>query len=104
MGVQRVLDLSRVDVVAAADDDLLLAADDEQEPVLVEVTEVAGAQPVAAEGGGGRPRIVPVSLHHVQAAGHDLADVLRPRRQRPALVIPDLRLRPPDGLADAVYA
>ena len=48
MGVQHVLDLGRVDVVAAADDELLAPADDEQEPVLVEVAEVTGVEPAAA--------------------------------------------------------
>src|SRR6266566_2311228 len=104
VGVQHVLDLARVHVVPAADDELLLPADDEQEPVLVEVAEVAGVQPGAGEGLGGRLRPVQVPLHHVHAAGDDLAHVLGAGRQRTALVVPDLGLRPPDRLADAVGA
>jgi hypothetical protein len=102
--VQHVLDLARIHVVAAADDELLLAADKEQEPVLVEVAEVTGAQPVTGEGASGRLGAIEVSLHHVRAAGDDLAHVLRAGRQRPVVVAPDLRLGAPDGLADAVRA
>jgi hypothetical protein len=48
-----------------------VTADDEQEPVLVEVTQVAGVQPVTGEGGGGCLGVVPVSLHHVRAGTRD---------------------------------
>jgi hypothetical protein len=99
VGVQHILDLAGVHVVPAADDELLLPADDEQEAVLVEVTEVAGVQPAAGEGLGGGLRPVQVPLHHVQPAGDDLADALRAGWQRTAIVVPDLGLRPPDGLA-----
>lgn len=46
MIVDDVLDLGRVDVVRAADDEFLDPADDEQEPVVVEVAEITGVEPV----------------------------------------------------------
>ena len=41
MGIEDLLDLTRVDVEAAADDQLLLPVDDEEETVLILVAHVA---------------------------------------------------------------
>ena len=102
MGVEHLLDLARIDVVAAADDEILLAVDDEQEAVLVDVAEVAGAHPAAGEGRLGGLGIVVVALHHVDAADHHLADVVAAGRQDAILLVPDLDVHAPDRLADAV--
>src|SRR5690349_3787704 len=64
VGVQDVLDLAGVDVVAAADDEVLLAVDDEHEAVLVDEAEVAGVQPAVDDGLGGGRRVVVVAAHH----------------------------------------
>ena len=62
VGVQRLLDLARVHVVAAADHELLLPVDEEEVSVSVEAAEIPGRQPaVRGDRGGRRPRFVPVS-------------------------------------------
>ena len=49
VAVEDVLDLLGVDVLAAADDHVLHAVDEHQEAVVVEVADVAGAQPPVAQ-------------------------------------------------------
>src|ERR1017187_3647533 len=102
MGVQRVLDLGWINVVTATYDEFLLAGDDEQETVLVDVAEIPGVEPAIGKSIGGSLRIIQVTLHNVQPAGDHLADIVLPRRQDAAFFVPDLRLRSPDGLPDAV--
>jgi hypothetical protein len=87
MTADDLLDLARVDVGAPADDHVLLAIGDEQIAILVEVADVAGVQPAAAQGLGRRLRLVPVALHHDVAAYHDLAELAG--RARLVLVVDD---------------
>jgi len=55
VGIEDVLDLARVDVVAAADDQVLLAVDDEVEAVLIAESEIPGVKPAAGECLAGSP-------------------------------------------------
>ena len=74
MLVEDVLDLARIHVVSATDDHVLLAIDDEEVTVLVDPGQVAGAEPaVIVDRVCGGLRVVPVTLHHVVAADHDLS-------------------------------
>ena len=69
VGADGVLERGRGDVLAAGgDDDLLLAAGDREEALVVEGAEVAGLEPVAVEGLGGRLGVLPVLLEDVDAA------------------------------------
>src|SRR6266487_1737039 len=70
---QRLLDVPGEDVEPAADDQVLLAVDHPQVAVLVEVADVAGMQPAAAQRLRGRLRRVPVAEHHAGGAAADLA-------------------------------
>ena len=99
MLVEDLLDLARVHVVAAADDQVLLAIDDEEVPVLVGLGDVAGLEPpLAVDRLGRRVRSVPVALHHVVSADHDLADLAG--RHVVAVVIDDLHLDALDRRTD----
>ena len=69
------LDLDRVDVLAAGDDHVLLAVDERDVAVLVDLAEVAGVEPAAAERVGRRPGQHPVAGEDVLAAHEQLADV-----------------------------
>ena len=85
VGVEGVLDLGAVDVLAAGDDHVLGPVDEVQVAVGVEVADVAGAVPLAVEHGLGRLLgLVPVPGHHVRALDHDLADLAgrRPAARR----------------------
>src|ERR687898_2217256 len=63
------LDVGRVHVVPAADDEVLLASDEVEEPVVVEVAEVAAAQPAVTRPGarGGVGVLVVLALTTGQA-------------------------------------
>ena len=63
------------------------AVDDEEEAVLVDVAEIAGVKPAVAEGLSGRLLAAEVALHDVEAADHDLADVILAGGQRPVSVV-----------------
>ncbi len=69
------LDLDRVDVLAAGDDHVLLAVDERDVAVLVDLAEVAGVEPAAAERLGRRLRQHPVPGEDVLAAHEQLADL-----------------------------
>src|SRR6476469_6712903 len=73
--VEHLLDLARVDVVAAADDQVLLAVDDVEVALLVDAGHVAGVEPTAAHRLLGGVGALPVALHDVVAADHDLTDL-----------------------------
>src|SRR5664280_2124936 len=68
VGVEDLLDLARVDVVAAADDQILLPVDDEQEVLVVLIAQVAGVEPAAAERLLGLRRLLVVPLGDVVPA------------------------------------
>ena len=69
------LDLDRVDVLAAGDDHVLLAVDERDVAVVVDLAEVAGVEPAAAERVGRRRRQHPVAGEDVLAAHEQLADL-----------------------------
>src|ERR1700709_525228 len=72
--VEHLLDLARVDVVAAADDQVLLAIYDVEVALLVALRHVPRVEPAAAHRLRGGVGALPVALHDVVAADHDLAD------------------------------
>src|SRR5204862_63633 len=74
-GFERVLEILRRDVLAAGrDDQVLLAIGDLEEAVLVELADVAGAEPaILGERGRGRLGILEVALEDRVAADDDLA-------------------------------
>ena len=85
------LDLDGRDVLAARDDDVLLAVAQLDVAVGVPDPDVARVEPAAAEGLGGRLRLLVVALGHVVADHHHLAQrlaVAAARRSSP---------RPPPG-------
>ena len=74
VGVEELLDLPRVHVLAAADDHVLDAADDVEVAVGVHHREVAGVHPaVGVDRLGGALGVVPVAEHHRVAARAELA-------------------------------
>ena len=75
-----VLQQGRDHVLAAGrDDDFLLAPGDGQEPRLVQLADVAGAEPaVVVEGRGGQVIALVVAAHDAHALGEDLAVVRDP--------------------------
>src|SRR3546814_19293475 len=74
MGIERGLHLLAADILAAADDDVLLAVDDDKIAVLVEISDIAGADvAVGGEEDLGRLRIAPVAAYISGAADVDLA-------------------------------
>ncbi len=71
---QHVLDLARVHVEAARDDELLGSPDDAEVAVVIELADVAAAEPsVGVERVAGRVVPVPVAGEHVRSAEQDLA-------------------------------
>ena len=97
--VQHALDLGAGDVLAARHDHVLQPIDDVQIAVLVLHPDVAGVEPAATKGVGGRFRIAPVPLEHLRPSQHDLAALAH--RDRRTLVVPDVELEietcPPDA-------
>ena len=77
MGVEHVLDLARVHVLAAGHDHVLQAVAHEEVALLGAVAEIARVHPSAAQGLIGRVGVVPVTDHQRRTAGHDLADDAR---------------------------
>ena len=73
VGIERGLDLGRIDVLAARDDHVLEAVDDVEDADLVHVAEVAGVQPAIAQRLRGQLGLVPVAFHHQRPAHDDLA-------------------------------
>src|ERR1035441_1709880 len=76
MLVEDLLNLARVHVVATSDDHVLLA--------------VAGVKPAVLDRLAGRGGALPIALHHVRAADHDLADLVH--RTLVAMLVDDLHL------------
>ena len=74
-GVDDVLDLLAVHVLAAGDDHVLLAVDDRRVALLVGAAEVAGVEPAAGERLLVGLRAAPVAEHHLVALDDDLADL-----------------------------
>ena len=73
MGVEGLLDLGAVHVLAAGDDHVLGAVEQEQVAVVVEAADVARPVPPVAQGGRGLLGLVPVAGHDVRALHRDLA-------------------------------
>src|SRR5208337_2967554 len=99
VGVDDVLYLSGVHVLAAADDHVRLAVGEEQVAAFVQVAEVAGVVPAALKGSCGQLGVLPVAGHDVLAPYADLTDLARSG----ALVVgvDDFDLRAGRGLAGA---
>ena len=95
VGEEHLLDLAGVHVEAAADDHVLLAIDDEEVAVGVAVAEVAGVEPPALHGLGGRVGAAVVALHHVVATDHDLTDVVLAPLELDVVGVDDLHLDAP---------
>src|SRR4051812_21603078 len=74
MTVQRVLHLDRIDVLGSRDDHVLRSIDHEEVVAIVEVAEVAGVVPAAAQRSRGCLRVPPVAGGHGVGSGDDLAD------------------------------
>src|SRR5690606_31999788 len=91
-------DLARVHVEAAAQDHVLLAVDDPVAAVGVAVADVAAVEPAVAQRLGGGVRPLPVALHHVVAADHDLAALAV--AEQAVLVVDDAELDAPHRVAD----
>src|SRR6478735_1420484 len=72
VGVEELLDLARVDVLAAADDHVLDAAGDLDVAVIVHDADVAGVHPAVLDGLGRLVGLLPVAEHHGVALGHEL--------------------------------
>mgnify|MGYP000942391913 CR=1 FL=1 len=93
------LDLARVDVDAAADDQVARAASEGQVAALVELAEVAGAEPAVAQHLGRLLGPAPVAGHRLLAAHAHLADL--PAGELGAVLAADAQLdadqRPPAG-------
>ena len=71
VGVEGLLDLGAVHVLAAGDDHVLRAVEQEQVAVVVEAAHVAGPVPAVAQHRRGLLRLVPVAGHDVRALhGH----------------------------------
>jgi hypothetical protein len=75
VGVDRVLDLGAVDVLAAGDDHVLGPVDDFDVALVVHDAEVSGMKPSASHGFCSGLRIPPVLLHDSWAAVDDLTDL-----------------------------
>ncbi|MNO36465.1 hypothetical protein D3C76_265340 [compost metagenome] len=90
VGVERRLDLHRVDVEPAGDDHVLLAVDDEQETLFILVTEVAGLPEAVAELRRGRLRVAVVAGNGGPAAQPDFPGVAG--CHFPALLVDDDQL------------
>ena len=69
------LDLHRVHVVATADVHLLRPSREPEQPALVELPEVAGAEPAAVEHRARRGGVAPVARHRAGRPQQDLADL-----------------------------
>ena len=95
--VDHALDLGGGDVLAAGDDHVLLAVGEIEKAVLVEIADVAAAEPVAEEGGGGLFRIIPVALRDLWPAQADFAVLAG--RQAVAGIVADLDLDMGGGAA-----
>src|SRR5579884_1682961 len=98
MGVEDLLDLTGIDVVATPDDQVLLAVDNEEEPVLIDRRYIAGVKPASAHHRLGRVLAVPVTAHDERPPHDDLAGLSS--RDLLVLVIDHLHLHPSDRHAD----
>src|SRR5277367_1650874 len=98
MLVQRLLNLARVHVVSPADDEVFFAVDDVVEAILVDATDVTGAEPAILDRRLGRIGQVPVALHHIVSADLDFTGGRH--WHLVAVVIDDPHLNAIDGRAD----
>ena len=73
IGPQQWFHLGRVDLLASADDDVLQSSGNEEVALIVEISEVAGAQVAVADRRGGLVGTPPVRRHHVFGARYHLA-------------------------------
>ena len=96
VGVDDVLYLGGVHVLAAADDHVRLAVGEEQVAAFVQVAEVAGVVPAALEGYCGQLGVLPVAGHDVLAPDADLTDLAR--SDALVVVVDDFDLRAERGL------
>ena len=91
VGVEELLDLAGIDVLAAADHHVLDPADDVAEALGVDDGEVAGVHPAGGvDRLGGAQRVVPVAAHDRVAAGAQLAG--EPARDDAAVLVDQLDL------------
>jgi hypothetical protein len=84
----RVLDLGGIDVLAAGHDHVLHAVVDVDIAVVIAVRGVAGAHPAVVNRGGGRLRLVPITLHDDRRFDDDFPD--RAGRNLGAVRVDDL--------------
>ncbi len=98
--VQDLVDLPRVDVVAGRDDHVLLAVHDVEVALLVHVGDVAGVEPVVANGAGGLVRQVPVAPHDLGPPDYQLAHLARTQGHRAHLLVNDAGVGVWKGEAD----
>ena len=84
------LDFGGGDILAAGDDHVLLAVGEIEEAVVVEIADVAAAEPVAEERGCGLLGIFPVAARDLRAAQADLAVLAG--REAVARIVADLDL------------
>src|ERR1035437_150965 len=102
MGVENLLHLAWIDVVAAPDNQILLPVDNEEEAVGVDIPEVTGMKPPTGKRLGRRFRVLVVAAGRVDASDDQLPDVVSACWQPLAVLVPDLYVDTPDRLADAV--
>src|SRR5580692_6800667 len=93
--VDDALDLGGGDVLAAGDDHVLLAVGEIEKAFVVEVTDVAGAEPVSEEGGLRLLRVLPVAARHLRSAQADFAVLAG--GQAVAVIVADLDLDMGEG-------
>src|SRR5690606_12719291 len=96
---QRLLDGARIDVEAGGDDEVLYAVDEKDVAVLVDVADVAGAQPAVHEGVGGRLLVVVVAEHDLRALDLQFA-ALAQRHDGVGLDVDEAHVGGGQGLAD----
>ncbi len=105
MGVEELLDLPRVHVLATADDHVLDPADDLHVAVLAHHREVPGVHPAPrVDRLGGPLGLLPVPEHHAVAAGAQFARhpaLQRHARRRIDDLDLDVRHHPPDRAGPA---
>src|SRR6266850_2738957 len=74
MSIEKLLNLTRGDVLSAADDQILHPPDDLAVPLIIEGGQVSGVHPAALIDGFARLlRLIPVAVHHTVSARQKLA-------------------------------
>ncbi len=106
MGSQRVLDLTRRDVLTAGDHDVLRPVDDVDQTVIVDGGDVAGVQPAAVDRTGRGLGVVQVAGAHLAARDEQLAGPARGHVVRRLVDDPNGNARAgiPGGMQEAPLA